>query len=151
MGVRSAPPTPPRDCRSRASHLSFLFLPCEMQGFRSHQLCSAMVHSNMRIQRNGWDGVTGPPCVAGICALAVKIRGDAKNLEGSGEGVGKVPVEDGRDPVWFISDVQCPGRATRQTLDAQPTIRLCLKLTLAKDENEGILGKGTSQCKGLEV
>lgn len=87
----------------------------------------------MRIQRNGWDGVTGPPCVAGICALAVKIRGDAKNLEGSGEGVGKVPVEDGRDPVWFISDVQCPGRATRQTLDAQPTIRLCLKLTLAKD------------------
>lgn len=89
--------------------------------------------------------------MAGICALAVKIRGDAKNLEGSGEGVGKVPVEDGRDPVWFISDVQCPGRATRQTLDAQPTIRLCLKLTLAKDENEGILGKGTSQCKGLEV
>ncbi|XP_010838209.1 PREDICTED: group 10 secretory phospholipase A2-like [Bison bison bison] len=37
----------------------------------------------MRIQRNGWDGVTGPPCVAGICALAVKIKGDAKNLEGS--------------------------------------------------------------------
>ncbi|KAM7228124.1 hypothetical protein CapIbe_020578, partial [Capra ibex] len=33
-----------------------------------------MDHSNMRIQRNGWDGVTGPPCVAGSCALAVKIR-----------------------------------------------------------------------------
>ena len=55
----AARPTPSCDCRSRASHLSFLFLPCEMQGFRSHQLCSAMVHSNMRIQRNGWDGVTG--------------------------------------------------------------------------------------------
>ena len=41
---------------------------------------------------------------------------------GCGEGVGEVPVEDGREPVWFISDVQCPGQATRQTLDTQPTI-----------------------------
>ena len=133
IGSQKGPPPQPHDCRGHASHLSLLFLPCEMQGFRLHQLCFAMDHSNMRIQRNGWDGVTGPPWVAGSCALAVKIRGDAKNLESSGVGGGEVPVEDGREPVWFISDVQCPGQATRQTLDTQPTIRLCLKLTWAKD------------------
>lgn len=127
------PPPPPCDCKGRTSHLSLLFLPCEMRGFQLHQLCPAMGHSNRRIQRNGWDGVTGPPCVAGSCAQAVKIRGDAKNLEGSGEGVGEVPVEDGRDPVCFISHVQCPGQASGQTFNAQPTIQLCLKLTWAKD------------------
>ena len=128
------PPPPPCDCRGHTSHLSLLFVPCEMQGFQLHPLCPAVGHSNRKIQRNVWDGVTGPPGVAESCAQAVKIRGDAKNLEGSGEGAGRsLPVEDGRDPVCFISDVQCPGQASGQTFNAQSTIQLCLKLTWAKD------------------